>query len=95
MSLDITQVAQAFLTLMAALVTAVVVPWVRANTDEKQQDLLQTLLRIGVQAAEQLYGSGAGQEKKEYVLRYLAHKGIEVDDAALEATVMALFGKGE
>lgn len=95
MSLDITQVAQAFLTLMAALVTAVVVPWVRANTNEKQQAFLQTLLRIGVQAAEQLYGSGTGQEKKDYVLAYLEGKGIEVDDAALEATVMALFGKGE
>ena len=94
MSLDITQVIEAFLALMAALVTAVIVPWVRANTDEKQQSMLETLLRIGVQAAEQLYGSGAGQEKKEYVLAYLAKKGIEVDDAAVEATVMALFGKG-
>ena len=95
MSLDITQVAEALLTLMAAVVTAVIVPWVRANTSEKQQALFKALLGIGVQAAEQLYGSGAGQEKKAYVLAYLEEKGIEVDDAAVEATVMALFGKGK
>lgn len=93
MTIDITIIVQALITLIASIITAVIVPYIKARTTEKQQALLLSALNIAVKAAEQIYGSGAGQEKKEYVLKYLADRNIEVDDAAIEAKVNEFFGK--
>lgn len=93
MTIDLTAIIQAVLALIAAVITTVVVPYLKARTNEKQQALLMATLDIAVKAAEQIYGSGAGQEKKEYVLKYLADHKITVDDAAIEAKVNELFGK--
>lgn len=93
MTIDITQIVQALIALFAAIITGVIIPYIKARTTEKQQALLMATLDIAVKAAEQIYGSGAGQEKKEYVLKYLADHKITVDDAAIEAKVNELFGK--
>ena len=43
---------------------------------------------IAVQAAEQLFGSGKGEEKKSYVLETLKNKGI-AESPALNALIEA------
>ena len=49
---------------------------------------------IGVAAAEQLFESSQGQEKKQYVLDFLARQGYDLDSAqvanAVEAAVLKL-----
>ena len=49
---------------------------------------------IGVQAAEQLFGSGTGERKKEYALNFLDAQGVKADadtlDTLIEAAVREL-----
>jgi DUF1365 family protein len=56
---------------------------------------LERWVKTAVKAAEQLYkGSGRGEEKKQYVLDFLAAKGLTMDmdivEALLEAAVFGL-----
>jgi hypothetical protein len=47
-------------------------------------------VKIGVAAAEQLYkGQGRGEEKKKYVLEFLASMGFTVDEEAINAAIEA------
>lgn len=92
---DVTEILLAVIALLSAVVTGVVIPWVRAKTTFAQHQKLTAWVSIAVQAAEQLYkGSGRGQEKKEYVVSWLNERGITFDeetvDAAIEAAVYGL-----
>ena len=88
--IDITPIAEAVLALAAALITAKLLPWLRARLTLQQQELLSVTVRTLVFAAEQLYGSGTGAKKLEYVQRGLEDKGFCVDVAAIEAAVWQL-----
>ena len=78
--MNITPIIEAAFTLIAAIITAVVVPYIRSKTTDTQRAELQALVRIAVTAAEQLYvGTGKGKEKKAYVLEWLNERGITVD----------------
>jgi len=93
--INLTPVINAVIVLLAALVTAFAVPWIRAQTTAAQRRELAVWIRIAVAAAEQLYeGSGRGVEKKQYVLDFLARKGFAVDidivTTLLEAAVQQL-----
>ena len=69
MAIDLTPVFQAIISLAVALVTYKLIPWIKARTDEKQQNLLQATVKILVFAAEQMYGAGKGEEKLDYVIK--------------------------
>ena len=93
--INLTPIISAALALIAALITAYVIPWIKANTTEKQRDQMMLWVEVAVNAAEQLYkGSGRGEEKKEYVIQFLADKGYTADlnevEAAIEAFVLQL-----
>ena len=93
--MNITPIIEAAFALIAAIITAVVVPYIRSKTTDTQQAELMALVRIAVTAAEQLYiGTGKGAEKKAYVLAWLAERGITVDanklDAMIESAVYGL-----
>ncbi len=90
--IDITELANALLVLLAAVITTFVVPWIKAKRKNESDGNVELWTRIAVQAAEQYFGSGAGQEKKKYVMEYLASRNITVDDAVIEASVNELFG---
>lgn len=91
--IDITPIFQALISILALLVTAYLVPWLRLKIGEQKTEHLLQIIQIAVQAAEQYFGSGSGAEKKAYVLDYLEAKGIDVDDATIEAMVNELYGK--
>lgn len=93
--MDITIIIEAVLMLIAAVITAVVVPWIKSRTTAQQQVEINTWVRIAVAAAEQIYtGTGRGAEKKAYVVSWLREHGVAVDadklDAMIEAAVYAL-----
>jgi uncharacterized protein with FMN-binding domain len=93
--MDITKILEAIITLVVAIVTGVLVPYIKSKTTAEQQTVLTALVKAAVTAAEQIYtGSGRGQEKKAYVLSWLADRGITVDadklDALVESEVYAL-----
>ena len=85
--IDLTPIFEAIIALLAALVTYKLIPWIKANTTEKQQSALYNAAKIAVFAAEQIYGAGAGDEKFDYVVMKLQEKGFEADPAVIEATV--------
>ena len=94
MNIDLTPICQAIVTLLAALITYKLIPWIKSKTTDQQQANLAAAVRVLVFAAEQLFGAGKGEEKIEYVRSHLALKGFDVDDQAIrneiEAAVYAL-----
>lgn len=87
MEINLTPIIQAIITLLAALVTYKLVPWIKARTTAEQQAILLTTTRTLVFAAEQIYGPLKGKEKLLYVKGKLAQKGYSVDIDAIEAMV--------
>ena len=88
-AIDLTPVAQAVITLLAALVTYRLIPWIKARTTQQQQANLSALASTLVFAAEQLYGANRGQEKLAYVTEILREHGYDVDSQEVLATVEA------
>jgi len=77
--MDITPIIEAVLALAATVVTVIVIPYIRSKTTAQQQAEINGWVRIAVSAAEQIYvGSGRGQEKKAYVINWLAEHGVTV-----------------
>lgn len=85
--IDLTDIIQAVIALIVALITYKVIPWIKARTTESQQAMLMATVRTLVYAAEQLYGAGKGKEKFTYVRQKLQKKGFDVDVDAIEAAV--------
>lgn len=94
MTINLTQIILAVITLIGAIITRYVIPWLKDKLDDRQYDVLATLVRVGVFAAEQLFSKEQWKEKKQYVLDLLVENGYEVDvtavDALIEATVREL-----
>lgn len=67
--MNITPIIETVFALIAAVITAIVIPYIRSKTTAQQQTEINAWVRIAVSAAEQIYvGSGRGQEKKAYVI---------------------------
>ena len=98
MTIDLTQIILAIITLIGGLVARYVIPWLRDKLDERKIELLIGVINTGVYAAEQLYNSDQGKEKKQYVIDLLAENGYILDpdnismemNALIEATVKEL-----
>ena len=94
MTIDITAILQAIITLITLLLTAFVIPWLRTKIGEAKMAEFLKWVEIGVKAAEQLYDSTMTVEKKQYVLSFLNSKGVTYTaaevDAAIEAAVIKL-----
>jgi hypothetical protein len=65
----------------------------RGKLDSQQNGAIDYAVNIGVYAAEQLYKSGQGAEKKAYALQvaqqWLADRNISLDLTSLEAAIEA------
>lgn len=69
MEYNITTIIQAVFALIAAVITVIVIPYIKSKTTAQQQAEINAWVKIAVSAAEQIYnGSGRGPEKKAYVL---------------------------
>lgn len=91
---DLTPVINAFIALVATIITAFVVPWIKRNTSAKDREELLKWVEIAVMAAQQLHYQLKGEERKQYVLDFLAQKGYDVSseeiENAIEAAVLKL-----
>lgn len=91
---DLTPVINAFIALVATIITAFVVPWIKRNTSAKDREELLKWVEIAVMAAQQLYHQLDGSKRKEYVRDFLREKGYDVTSAevdnAIEAAVLKL-----
>lgn len=92
--MDYTQIISAVIVLISALVSAFLIPWLKTKIDANKLQTIKTYVEIGVKAAEQLYAATDGEEKKAYVINFLAEHGIRFDvstiDQLIEAAVLQL-----
>lgn len=94
MTIDLTQIILAIITLISAVLTGFVIPWLKNKLTDHQYDMLSALVRVGVFAAEQIFTTEQWKEKKQYVVDLLEENGYTVNttavDALIEATVREL-----
>ena len=97
MNIDMTQIILAVIALISAVITGFLIPLLKAKLlsensklSKTQQDLLMLAVTTAVTAAEQLYRSDEGQQKKAYVLAILKQQGFDVDSAAIDAAIEAV-----
>lgn len=86
--INITPIVEAVFALLAAIITAVVIPYIKNRTTAQQQAEINAWVRIAVTAAEQVYkGTGRGEEKKAFVLEWLKSHGVTVETEKLDALI--------
>lgn len=95
MTIDLTQVAVALLTLIISLVSVHLIPYLRSKVSTEKLDNIKFWANIAVEAAEMIYvGTGKGAEKKAYVMDFLNSKGFTLNtkeiDNIIEAAVLEL-----
>lgn len=92
---NITPIINAVIALVAALVSAFLIPWLKNKVAADKLAQYKEWVTIAVKAAEQIYaGTGRGEEKKKYVVAFLQAKGFKIDfdsiDNMIEAAVYEL-----
>ena len=87
---DLTPIVNAVITLIAAIVTTFLIPWIKSKIDAAKLAQIVEWVGIAVRAAEQIYNeSGMGEKKKQYVLDFLASKGFTLDSNSINAMIEA------
>ncbi len=77
---DLTPIISAALTLIMAVITTFLIPYLKTKIDSNKFEKIQTWVKVAVEAAEMIYvGTGRGEEKKAYVIQYLNSKGYTLD----------------
>ena len=84
---DLTPVINAVIALIAALISAFVIPWVKRNTTAKDREEFLKWVEIAVAAAEQLFHTTQGKEKKTYVVQFLQEQGVTFSEAEIDAAI--------
>jgi len=85
---DITQIVVSVLSVLFAVATAFFIPWLKTNMDAVKFERMLTVVKIAVEAAEQMFReSGMGAKKKEYVINYLAERGYKLDTDQLDVLI--------
>ena len=93
--MDYTKIIEAIITLLVAVITAFVIPYIKSKLSENELAEIIKWVKIAVQAAEMIYNeTGMGKEKKKYVETFLTEHNIKVDieqlDALIESAVLEL-----
>lgn len=89
MTIDLTQIILAIITLIGGLVARYLIPWIKWKLDAQQTDAFNRVVSIGVFAAEQIFNSDEGAKKKAYVVDLLAKNGYSVDEVTVNAAIEA------
>lgn len=84
MTIDLTQIILAVITLLFGVLMRYVIPNIKAKTSANQMEIIRAAVKSAVYAVEQLYKSKPGQEKKQLVLQFLKEQGYLLDDAQVE-----------
>ena len=90
MTIDLTQIILAVITLIGGLIARYLVPWLKAKLTGNKWEAFRSLVRVGVYAAEQLFTSEQWKEKKQYVVNLLKENGYSVDTTAVDAEIEAM-----
>jgi LL-H family phage holin len=76
-------VLEVVLTLAVAVITGVVVPYIRSKIETDKLSKLDYYVKLGIRSAEQIFdGDGKGEEKKKYVVNYITeiiNRNLKID----------------
>ena len=93
---DITIIIEIAVTVISALLTGFLIPFVRSKMTEEKKEKLEFWLSAAVKAAEQIFRNNekSGKQKKDYVVSFLLSKGLVFDvdevNALIESEVYKL-----
>ena len=91
---DLTPIINAAAALTAALISAFLIPWLKRQTTRQDREELLKWVEIAVAAAEQLFHTTQGTEKKKFVVSFLEEKGFSFSEdeinTAIEGAVLKL-----
>ena len=90
MSIDLTQIILAVITLIGGIIARYLIPWIKGKLNDQQSETLNGMIRVAVFAAEQIFNSTEGKAKKEYVRKLLADNGWDIDSALVDAAIEAM-----
>lgn len=93
-NINLQPIISAVIALIAAIITTVLIPYIKGKITQQQYDRLLEAVRIAVAAAEQLFTSPqSGADKKQYVQEFLAAQGYDVSDQEIDTMIEATVGK--
>lgn len=94
MNIDLTQIVVAVIGVLGVIITTVVVPWIKANTTERTQTIIDNIVKTAVYAAQQMYSPEQWQEKKTYAIeavdKALRARGIVLDTDEISNAIEAM-----
>lgn len=96
----ITKIVEALVTIILALVSAYVIPWIKNRVGEDKYNLLVSFAETVVRSAEKIFTPEQWEQKKEYAVDMVLEKsnslglkiGIDEINAIIEGAVQAVKG---
>lgn len=85
--MDYTPILEAFITLVATVITLYLIPLLQAKTSAQEQTNISQWIDVAVAAAEQLCATGLVDDKLTYAEQYLESLGFSVTREEIEASV--------
>lgn len=89
--IDLTSLLQAFVGVLALIITRYIIPWLKSVTTAEQLEKIDYWHRVAVAAMEKAYGAGHGPEKLAGATDFLKTKGIIIDHAIVNALIQEFF----
>lgn len=91
-SIDITPIIEAVITLIAAVITVFIIPWIKSKVSASKWDNLCSYAETFVKCAEMTFkGTGLGKDKKKWVTEKLTElaneQGLKFSPEAIEAAI--------
>ena len=92
--MSVNEIVSLVLKVICFIAVAFVIPYIKKKYSQQQLEEVNEKIQTYVEAAEQIFGSEQGAEKKQWVRGRLAAHGIDVDldeiDSMIEAFVLLL-----
>lgn len=93
-NINLEPVVSAAVTLLAAVITTFLVPYIKGKISEQQYEKLLEAVKTAVAAAEQLFSEAkSGPDKKQYVQELLTAQGFDVSEEKIDAMIEASVGR--
>ncbi|MDR3051228.1 MAG: hypothetical protein LBU67_05850 [Oscillospiraceae bacterium] len=88
--IDLTQLAAAVVTVVVLVLQRWLIPWLHSKLRGEKAALYDGIVRTLVYGAEQMYKTGAVQDRLAWVEEQLCTRGFAIDKACIEAIVTEL-----
>ena len=84
------KIALAIISIASAVITGVLIPYLRSKIDANKLEEIQYWVNVAVTAAEQIFSEPKmGEQKKKYVLDFLSAFGVNLTEDELNVLIEA------